>query len=188
MRKHRVAWASMAVALIALVAAISGVAAAAPSSSPKAHAASSRGPRGPRGFTGPRGPRGFTGLQGLQGPPGVVPQIVTVTSPHETLNPGQTTYEVDPNGFQATCPSGYTVIGTGYNGSAGLTAFVLDFGPFVGGLVANDTNIQLPGVYVQAICAVVPGGNTGSYAADRPSLASSEAAYHAQLKREAATR
>ena len=117
-----------------------------------------------------------------------MPQIVTVTSPHETLNPGQTTYDVDPNGFQATCPSGYTVIGTGYNGSAGLTAFVLDFGPFVGGFVYNDTSVQLTSVYVQAICAVVPGGSTGSHAADRRSLASSEAAYHAQLKREAAKR
>ena len=144
MRKHRVAWASMAVALIALVAAISGVAAAAPSSSPKAHTASSRGPRGPRGFTGPRGPRGYTGPRG---PAGVVPQIVTVTSPHETLNPGQTTYDVDPNGFQANCPNGYTVIGTGYDGNIGQTTSVLDFGGFfVVGFVINDTSVQLTDV------------------------------------------
>lgn len=66
---------------------------------------------------------------------------------------------------------------------------VLDFGGFfVGGLVYNETNVQLTDVYVQAICAVVPGGSTGPNAADRPSLASSEAAYHAQIKREAATR
>jgi hypothetical protein len=188
MRKHCIAWAAMAVALIALVAAISGVAAASPSSgpkaSPKAHAASSRGPRGPRGFPGPRGLKGDRGPQGAAG---VVPQIVTVDSPKESLAPGQTTFDVDPNGFQATCPSGYTVIGTGYDGDIGETVSVIDYGGFfVGGFVINDTSIPISPVYVQAICAVVPSGSTGADAADRASLATEEAAYQADLKRAAA--
>lgn len=111
----------------------------------------------------------------------VVPQIKLVESEHLTLNPGQSTYDVDPNNFQANYPAGYTVIGTGFNSVIGNADLVQSYGTSVGGFIHNDTSVQLTGVYVQAICGVVPGG--ASAAAAHPS---SEAAYHATLQRLAA--
>lgn len=174
---------SLVIALMALVAAITGVAVAAPSSSQQrravAHAAST--PRGPRGF---RGRRGFRGFPGPRGSAGIVPQIKLVDSPHETLNPGQNTFNVDPNNFQATCPGGYTVIGTGFDADIGKATEVLNFGGFfVGGFIINDTSIQLTNVHVQAMCGVIPGG--ASVASARGSRIAEEAAYHAMLVRAA---
>jgi hypothetical protein len=168
---------SMVVALIALTAAISGVAVAAPAGKPQRKAravaaGSTRGPRGYRGYNGHNGPPGATGAAGA------VPAIVTVDSPHETLNPGDDTFTVDPNNFQATCPSGYTVLGTGFNASIGQTAFVIAYGTFVGGFVSNPSSIQIQ-VYLQAICGVVPGGSSG---ADVARSTSSEAQYSAALR------
>ncbi len=105
-----------------------------------------------------------------------------VQSPSETLNPGQTTFDVDPNGFKATCPAGYTVIGTGFNGSIGNTDFVINFGGFfVGGFVYNSTSIQISGVYLQAMCAAVPQGATAASAGT--SRAAMQAKYRKQLKK-----
>ena len=137
-----------------------------------------RGHRGPRGFTGAPGAQGLQGPQGAQGSPGVVPQIKIVESPHETLNPGQNTFNVDPNNFKATCPAGYTVLGTGFNASIGKATDVQSYGGFfVGGFVINDTSIQLTNIFVQAICGVVPGGATTA------SVHSPDATYHAMLAR-----
>ena len=175
--------AALVVAIMALIAAISGVAVAAPG--PTAHAANgARGPRGYRGyrgFTGPRGPQGSVGPTGPQGPAGVVPAIVTVISPQITLQPGQTSFDVMPNGFQATCPAGDVALGTAFNGSLASTDFVLDFGTFVGGFFSNGSTIAIQ-VYVQAICGAVPAGSSGQVAADVQSKASHEAQYEAQLK------
>lgn len=114
---------------------------------PHAHVAST-GKRGPRGKTGPRGPRGFTGASGSVG------GVISVDSPTITLQPGDTSFDVDPNGFQATCPSGYSVIGTGFDGGIGNVDFVLAFGAFVGGFIDNSTSVPFD-VHLQAICAAV---------------------------------
>jgi hypothetical protein len=104
-----------------------------------------------------------------------------VESPHETLNPGQDTYQVDPNGFKATCPAGYTVIGTGFNANIGQADNVINYGgSLVGGFVYNNSSIQIHDVYVQAICAVVPGG--ASAASATRSRIAAEASYRARLK------
>jgi hypothetical protein len=171
------------IALIALVVAASGIAsAAAPSKkAPKAHAASARGPRGSRGPRGNRGPRGFTGATGSVG------QITTVISPKETLNPGQSTYDVDPSGFQANCPSGDTVVGTGFDAAGvGTVGFVESFGTFVGGFISDQSSIPISGVLIQAMCANAPQGATASSAATSRPV--EEARYRAMLKRMASLR
>ena len=92
-----------------------------------------------------------------------------------TLPPGQDTFQVDPNNFQANCPSGYTVLGTGFNAGIGNADFVQSFAFFVGGFIHNDTSIPIQ-VHLQAICGVVPGG--AAIASVRPSA---EATYRALL-------
>ncbi|MDQ6605153.1 MAG: hypothetical protein M3Z06_01225 [Actinomycetota bacterium] len=164
MRKLRQAPHATVIAFIALVVAISGVAVAAPS--PKAHTASAQ--RGPRGLRGPRGPAG------------VVPQIITVDSPKESLPNRTSTYQVDPNGFLANCPSGYTVLGTGFSAQAVATVgLVVSYGSFVGGFISNTSGIPLQGIYLQAICGRVPHGSKGAHAADIPSAM---ATYQAQAR------
>jgi hypothetical protein len=96
-----------------------------------------------------------------------------------TLPVGSSTYDVDPNNFQATCPSGYSVLGTGFSAGIGSVSFVIAYGTFVGGFIYNDSSIPVTGVYLQAICGRVPAGSTGANAAD---LASPEATYHARLR------
>ena len=172
---------AVVIALMALVAAITGVAAAAPSGKAQQAHAAALGPRGPRG------PRGFTGPAGPQGPAGDIPRIKLVESPHETLNPGQNTYDVDPNNFQASCPSGYTVIGTGFNTGIGNADSVINYGGFfVGGFIHNGTSIQISDVYVQATCGVVPGGTAAASAGSSRTV--EEAKYSADLRRLAALR
>jgi hypothetical protein len=137
------------------------------------------GPQGPQGSQGPQGP------QGAQGPAGLVPQVVLVQSEHLTLQPGQDSFEVDPNGFVATCPAGYTVLGTGFNGPFPPTGgFVQNFGTFVGGFFANESSIPLSQVYLQATCGQVSGGFTGMV---RRNVADAESQYHAQLRKAQAT-
>lgn len=132
-----------------------------------------------RGNVGPQGP------QGPAGTAGVVPQIVLVNSETLTLQPNQTSYDVDPNGFQATCPSGDTVLGTGFNGPFGPTGgFVENYGTFVGGFFDNTSSIALSNVYLQATCGQVPSGFTG-FARDQ---GGAETRYHAQLRAAAALR
>lgn len=133
-----------------------------------------RGARGPRGFAGVQGARGFTGARGPQGPQGpagasgFASSIRVVDSPHVTLQPNQTSYDVDPNGFMAQCPPGYVVVGTGWDGPEAPTGgFVTAFGSFVGGFFANDSSIPITDVHLEAICAPVPGGSVGP-ASDGP--------------------
>ena len=127
---------------------------------------------------GNRGPRGFGGANGRNGANGVVPQIRDIDSEILTLQPGQDTFQVDPDNFQANCPAGYTVLGTGFNtGGVGTVGFVQSFGFFVGGFFVNNAVIATF-VHLQAICGVVPGGELG--ASDRSSGA--EATYHAALR------
>jgi hypothetical protein len=127
-----------------------------------------------RGNAGPRGP------QGPAGAAGVVPQIVTVESEQLTIQPGQDSFEVDPNNFQATCPAGYVVLGTGFNGPFNVVGgFVKSYGTLVGGFFENDSLIPLT-AQVQAICGQAPGGETGSLR--HHSTGSAETAYHAALR------
>jgi hypothetical protein len=135
-----------------------------------------------RQLRGHQGPRGFTGPQGAQGPAGVVPQVKNVDSETLTLQPGQDTFQVDPNNFQANCPAGYTVIGTGFNAGVGNADFVQSFGFFVGGFIHNDTSIPIH-VHLQAICGVMPGGAVAT--SMRPSA---RATYRTMLRRVEARR
>lgn len=121
---------------------------------------------------------GTRGATGARGSAGVVPGIVTVDSPKETLQPGQSTFEVDPNNFQATCPSGYSVLGTGFNAGIGRADFVIAYGTFVGGFIDNDTNVPFD-VYLQAVCGQVAGGSFGANAVHGPSA---QARYQADLR------
>jgi hypothetical protein len=149
---------ALVVATVALVAAVSGVAVAAPGSARhhRVRAVAASGRRGPRGF------RGYTGATGATGAAGTVPAIVTVDSPAEVLPPGTYT---DAN-LVVYCPSGYYVLGTGFNaGGIGTVGFVLDYGNFVGGFISNQSSAPISsGVYVQAICGVVAGGSSGAHA------------------------
>jgi hypothetical protein len=135
-----------------------------------------------RQMKGNRGPRGFTGAQGLQGTQGpagaagVVPQIKVVHSEALTLQPGQTSYDVDPNNFQATCPAGYVAMGAGFNGPFPPTGgFVEPFGNFVGGFFANTSSVPIGFVQLEATCGAVPGG------AVIASARTAQAQYHARL-------
>lgn len=98
----------------------------------------------------------------------------------ETLNipPGATSYDADPSNYRASCPSGYAVIGTGYNAGIGKETFTLDYGGFfVGGFVINDTSITIQ-TYLQAICGQIPQGATMAVA----SRAVFDAKYRSALK------
>jgi len=55
--------------------------------------------------------------------------------------------------IRANCPSGKTVIGTGFYNSITDPGFVKAYGTFVGGIFFNNTSITVTGIHVQAICA-----------------------------------
>jgi hypothetical protein len=136
-----------------------------------------------RGNRGPQGPPGPPGTNGANGANGVVPKIVLVDSEKLSLAPGQNSYQVDPNNFQANCPAGYTTFGTGFSGPFPRTGgFVTAYGFFVGGFFANESSITVNDVYLQAVCGAVPQGSIGP-AADR---GGAESAYHARLASAAA--
>ena len=85
--------------------------------------------------------------------------LKTVKSPEISLPTGYSTYDLAPSTFQATCPAGYAVVGTGFSSSVASPAFVLGYGTFVGGFIYNDSGITVK-VSVQAICAQVPAGTS----------------------------
>jgi hypothetical protein len=137
------------------------------------------GPAGPARPRGPASPPGPPGAAGAAGAPGVVPAIITVDSPKVDVPNGSNTYDVDPSGFQATCPSGYSVLGTGFDdGGIGNVGFVLSYGQFVGGFISNNSGIDDSSVYVQAICGQVPAGSSGANAVH---ASGAEGQYHAAL-------
>lgn len=140
--------------------------------------------RGRDGRNGPSGRQGPQGPTGPAGPAGVVPALVTVDSPQITIPAGQTSYDVLPTGFEATCPTGDSVIGTGFNAGIGKADFVIAYGTFVGGFIENSTTIPIQ-AHLQAICGQVTGGSSGAYAVHR---FSQQAAYQADLKRATLTR
>jgi hypothetical protein len=137
--------------------------------------------RGRNGRNGPSGHQGPQGPAGPAGPAGVVPALVTVDSPQITIPAGQTSYNVLPTGFEATCPSGDSVIGTGFNAGIGKADFVIAYGTFVGGFIENSTPIPIQ-AHLQAVCGQVAGGSSGAYAVHRFSQL---AAYQADLRRAA---
>lgn len=143
-----------------------------------------KGAKGARGATGPKGPAGPAGASGAAG---VVPAIVTVDSATLTLQPGQSSYDVDPTGWLAQCPSGYSVLGTGYLAAAfDEVAFVINYGSFVGGFIYDNGSIASQ-VHVQATCGQVPGGSSGAHVRHMSGGgADPHALYAADLKREAA--
>ena len=113
-----------------------------------------RGPQGPQGRQGPQGPEG---PQGPQGPTGVL-SFTTVDSPHEDLPPGGNTSE----NFDANCPAGSTVVGSGFYSSVASVGFVKSYTFFVGGFIYNDTGITVRDVHVQAMCIKFAAGTPGS--------------------------
>lgn len=134
---------------------------------------------------GNQGPQGGTGAQGPQGPAGPAGgpgKEDTVISETLTLQPGQSSYDVDPNNFEANCPSGEYVIGTGFDGGIGQVDDVLSYTFFVGGFFYNDSSIAYQ-VHLQAICAPVSYGMTASIVR----RTTSEATYQAELHSEQAT-
>lgn len=111
-------------------------------------------------------------------------QIRVVDSPKVVLQPGQSTYDTNPNNFQATCPTGWTVVGTSFATGGGTAWDVLDYGGyFVGGFIVNDTTTPDNPAWVAAECALVPGGSVGGPARDTSAL---DAQYRAQLERDEA--
>ena len=134
---------------------------------------------GARGATGARGPAGVAGAPGAPGSPGapgVVPGLITVDSPQETISSANPYTDLN---LRATCPSGYSVVGTGVNdGGVGDIGFVISYGTFVGGFISNLTSVSVQ-VYVQAICGQVAGGSSGANAVHR---AAAEARYEADLR------
>jgi hypothetical protein len=118
-----------------------------------------------------------------------VPQIRIVSSPVLALAPGETTYGATAGGnWEAACPSGYTAIGTGFNdGAVAQVGFVLSYGSFVGGFIANNSSITV-NVSLEAMCGVVPQGSVGlpAVAADAASRQSSAKRYHSDLASEQA--
>ena len=72
-----------------------------------------------------------------------------------------------PNTFQATCPDGWTVVGTSFDGGGGTVWSVTDYGGyFVGGFIANDLSVATNPACVVAQCARVPAGSVGGEAKD----------------------
>jgi hypothetical protein len=106
----------------------------------------------------------------------------TLISEKLTLQPGQSSYDVDPNNFQANCPRGEVVIGTGFNANGTLPFGVESFTYFVGGFFYNDTSTPSE-VYLQAICSPVYYGRTQAAIHSNP-----EAVYRADLQRDEAAR
>jgi hypothetical protein len=140
----------MVIALVALVASVTRIAAAAPGPGGKTKAKTAASHRRARGS---RGPRGYRGYQGPKGNQGTLSGVVSVKSPSLGLQPGQTTYDVDPNGFQANCPAGQVVIGTGFDAQGvGQVGFVESFGNFVGGFISNESSVAIT-VELQGLCA-----------------------------------
>jgi len=123
-----------------------------------------KGKRGPRGYSGGDGAQGAPGAPGAPGSPGIL-SLTTIDSPKVTIPPGSTSYDADPNGLQAQCPAGYTVVGTGANTGIGNLDFVQKFGTLVGGFVDNDTSITIQ-AFVEAICAQLPPGVASTRSAD----------------------
>lgn len=123
--------------------------------------------------------RGKTGPRGYRGPAGSVAGLATTVSEKLTLQPGQSTYDLDPSGnFKADCPGGYSATGTGFNADTfDEVAFVESYGSFVGGFIYNSGSIP-SAVYLQAICAP-----TSSVGADIVGHGSARVLYLADLRR-----
>jgi hypothetical protein len=100
-------------------------------------------PSGPQGPVGPAGPAG-PGLSGF----------TTVESVSIDLLPGHITTVA----FNAYCPAGTRVLGTGFYNSIATVGFVKSYGTFVGGVFFNETGVTANDVHLQAICAAVPAG------------------------------
>lgn len=138
-----------------------------------------RGNTGPQGSQGPQGPAGGSG----------VGQTQLIGSPMVTLQPGQNTYDVDPSGFQANCPSGYTATGTGFDGEGVASIEYLEsYGFFVGGFLVNNSSVAAT-VQIFAVCASGSSGPApaGDVSGLKRHLSGLESRYHSDL-REAAAR
>jgi hypothetical protein len=118
-----------------------------------------KGKRGARGFDGVRGAQGVQGVAGAPGAPGLL-SLTTVDGAPRTYAPGE--YGAPPT---AQCPSGSTVVGTGFNGPFDVVGgFVKKYGTFVGGFFENGSSIPIDG-NVQAICAQLPAGASATRSA-----------------------
>jgi hypothetical protein len=102
-----------------------------------------------QGPTGPVGAQGIPGPAGTPGTPGIS-NLTTVTTPGSI--PANVQADV-----VATCPTGTTAIGTGFDSGNTAVVFVRKSGTTVVGSFVNFNAAAEP-VSVQAICATVSGG------------------------------
>jgi hypothetical protein len=113
-----------------------------------------------KGAKGPQGSQGAQGAQGATGSSGIA-SIVEVQGADLTL-------PVDGFGGAplATCPAGYVVVGTGWNGVFGdIGGFVKSYHTFVGGWFDNEYALISLTVNVQAICAQLSSASASSLSA-----------------------
>jgi hypothetical protein len=101
----------------------------------------------------------------------------TVISEKLTLQPSQSSYDVDPNNFQANCPRGEVVVGTGFSADGTIPFGIESYTSFVGGFFYNDTTTPSQ-VWVQAICSPLYYGRQQAAVHSNP-----EAVYQADLQR-----
>jgi hypothetical protein len=107
-----------------------------------------------------------------------------VSAPALTIPPGSTSFDVEPPNWEAQCPSGMVVLGTGFDGPFNeVGGFVRNYGTLVGGFFENDSLIPISNVTVQAICGQVPGGATGAAKDARAGGGSAQARYEADLRK-----
>ena len=64
--------------------------------------------------------------------------------------------------FNATCPAGSRVVGSGFYSSVTDVGFVKGYGTFGGGIMFNNTNITVHDLHVQAMCIQFAAGTPGA--------------------------
>jgi hypothetical protein len=134
-----------------------------------------QGEQGDQGDQGDQGLRGATGLTGPKGPAGIA-SIIEVQGAELVLAPGE--YGVPPI---ASCPAGYVVVGTGWQGSFGTVGgFVLSSHTYVSGHFGNDSALPVT-VFVQAICAQLSGSTSASSILSAQSKRGSTPLEHSQI-------
>lgn len=147
-----------------------------------------RGKRGPRGATGATGAQGPMGPQGPAGPAGspLSVAIDNVDSSTVTLGPDESTdTALGGTSWEASCPTGDMVYGTGFNAAGvGQAELVEAYGYFVGGFIYNPTNLTIQ-VTIEAVCGPA-ATTTGPNALVRRSDTEQEA-YRADLRRAVAS-
>jgi hypothetical protein len=100
--------------------------------------------------------------------------------PKETLAPGQDNLNIQDN---ANCPSGWVVVGTGFDDGAVMTVgFVDSFHYFVDGYIYNNSNVSSQYQW-QAICAQSSSASAAAVSQGHQQEHQMKLAGHRQLQR-----